>query len=302
MSKHWALSRPSALACGALLFCLGAYGQGTTPTQTLDKFSHEMTLPLANIGFSGTLDIPLSVLQSVQGGALEVRQSVEYIRATSLLRIRHFLVAPQSPNPTPETAQTQVFDDYLVSVRNIAIYDNPRSIVIQGAVEQLNTSSPFGRNLTGQPVIYSAGFTPQAGTGTGTAAGTATQLNDVTLVMPGRLATYGQRSAGTVSFLTAGAGPGTPATGPKADAGADITTAQSEITLDASRSTHSDNDALTYRWRVLQGSANILDPASIRPRVQLAQNFGTYVFELTVTDTKGATSTDTVSVNYSGRF
>jgi hypothetical protein len=294
MIFHRALGRTlAATAISSALFCVAAFGQ-VSETAQIDEFKHEMTLPISNIGFSGTLNVPANVLQSIQGGALEIRQSVEYLKDTNRMRVRHFLVAPQAPNPTPENAEVTPIEEYLVLVSDVQRYSNPMALVIMGRVDRLLRDSPFGR-LQGGAFIYSFGYEP------GEESTDPTELTNVALLMPGRLATYIQESSGTLTFGTSGPGTTDP-TGPTANAGADIVTTQSLLTLDGSSSSHSEDLALTYSWRVTQGSANILEPTSAQPRVQLNQNFGDYVFELTVTDPAGKTSTDTVKVSYSGRF
>jgi hypothetical protein len=86
---------------------------------------------------------------------------------------------------------------------------------------------------------------------------------------------------------------------PVADAGPNFTTSTTTITLDGSRSYDPDGDPITYSWRVAGGKlAAISDPTAIKPTVTLIQHWGDYVFELTVTDDKGARSSSTVIVNY----
>jgi hypothetical protein len=83
-----------------------------------------------------------------------------------------------------------------------------------------------------------------------------------------------------------------------------LTTEAFQISLDGSKSTASDGGKLTYNWTTAKGSpvATILFGNTDKPVVQ----FGTrgpidYNIELTVTDSKGTTATDTVSVKYVGR-
>jgi len=83
-----------------------------------------------------------------------------------------------------------------------------------------------------------------------------------------------------------------------------VTTEAFQIGLDGSKSTASDGGKLTYQWSTAKGSpvATILFGNTDKPVVQ----FGTrgpidYNIELTVTDSKGTTAKDTVSVKYVGR-
>ena len=86
---------------------------------------------------------------------------------------------------------------------------------------------------------------------------------------------------------------------PVANAGLDQTVALplSSTTLDGSGS--KDNDGtITYAWTKISGPAggNFTDAAAIKPIVTSLQA-GTYVFQLTVTDNKGATATDQMTVS-----
>jgi len=86
---------------------------------------------------------------------------------------------------------------------------------------------------------------------------------------------------------------------PVANAGPDQVTTVEEIQLDGSYSYDPDGDPITYSWRVIgNGQAQILDPSSVRPRVRLSSGWGSYTFELTVTDDKQASSRATVRVNF----
>ena len=85
---------------------------------------------------------------------------------------------------------------------------------------------------------------------------------------------------------------------PIANAGASIDSIYRLLTLDGSKSVDPRGGPLTYRWRPLEKTAVVLDVTSVTPRVQLGEQFGPYVFELTVTDQFGVTATSTVTVNF----
>ena len=90
---------------------------------------------------------------------------------------------------------------------------------------------------------------------------------------------------------------------PVSDAGPDRSvTAGSIATLNGSGSSDPDGDTLTYSWAQISGpNAAILSPNSPATNVQTPANApGLLVFELTVTDPSGATSTDRVSVQATG--
>jgi uncharacterized cupredoxin-like copper-binding protein len=82
-----------------------------------------------------------------------------------------------------------------------------------------------------------------------------------------------------------------------------IETLDREIRLDASGSTDPDGDKLSFQWRQIgtvnnDGSAAILDPAGASTRVQLGGIYGDYIFEVKVTDSKGASATRQVRVRF----
>jgi phospholipase C len=61
--------------------------------------------------------------------------------------------------------------------------------------------------------------------------------------------------------------------------------------------------AVSFAWTVAPGSlsASVLGAQTATPSVIFDSGFGTYTFQLTITDSSGATATDTVSVLYAGR-
>jgi len=92
--------------------------------------------------------------------------------------------------------------------------------------------------------------------------------------------------------------PPPPVKTPTANAGQNFDTIYRSITLDASKSTDPDGLPLTYSWRIINATAVILDVNSPTPRVQLGELFATYIFEVTVTNTKGVSSKAQVTVNF----
>lgn len=273
-------------------------GEGTNTSAALSAFSTEVTIPIANIAAAGvsggSLNIPANILAAIQGGALEIRQIV-MLRGDNRLGVRHILVAPNSPNPTPMASQTNIVEDYIVDVDQIIRSSDPGTVTIIGNIDQIVVPGPFGQNRFA-PFIYSFGHNTATPTG----------LSNVSLIIPGRLATFASSGTGTVT-LPGGStgGPGTGTGGnqpPVASAGSNMSAVTTEVILDATGSTDPENGALTYTWRVVSGAANIMNPTEARPRVQLSGNFGNYVFEVTARDPQGATSTAQVTVTYVGRF
>ncbi len=73
------------------------------------------------------------------------------------------------------------------------------------------------------------------------------------------------------------------------------------ITLDASQSySAAGNTPLTFLWTARNNDGVISNPTSATPNVTLPFNIvpGSYVFDLTVTDSKGNTSSAPLTVTY----
>ncbi len=109
------------------------------------------------------------------------------------------------------------------------------------------------------------------------------------------LVAYGRRSqVSAVLIVRVGAN-----NAPVANAGPSQVVMSSTITLDGSLSYDPDGDPITYSWRVIGNArADIYGANTARPSVLLSSGYASYVFELTVTDSKRASSTATVRVNY----
>jgi hypothetical protein len=270
----------------ALLCCAAATAQAVSPG--ISSFRAEGTLPYDQIGVPQTPNVPANVAAAITSGALEIRQVVTWAPPGSNINIRHILVQPQAPNPTPDGSQVGTLDNYNVSVRELT--SSTDALTFTGSLSQILGQSPFGLS-SGSPVFYSFGHTT---------SGTTTTFRNVTLVVPGKLTTFLSTAMGTLTF--SGQGPGPSPGGLQANAGPDFSTGQSEVMLDAVLSTIPPGATVTYKWRSVSGPGNVLDPNSAQTRVQLAGNAGDYVFELTITDSAGNTSSDQVRVSYTGRF
>jgi hypothetical protein len=112
------------------------------------------------------------------------------------------------------------------------------------------------------------------------------------------LLAYGRRTQAT-AFVLVKVGDGPANRPPVADAGPDFVTMEPETRLDGSKSYDPDGDPITFAWRVAgPRQAEIQNANTPNPVVRFLQGFGDYVFELTVTDPWGLTSTDTVRIRY----
>ena len=74
-----------------------------------------------------------------------------------------------------------------------------------------------------------------------------------------------------------------------------------EVTLDGTNSFDPDDDPITYAWTLPEiptnSSASLDDPTSATPRFT-ADQYGNYVASLTVSDGRGGSSTDTVTIGF----
>jgi hypothetical protein len=107
---------------------------------------------------------------------------------------------------------------------------------------------------------------------------------------------------GSGPFELASCGTSAPKTsavaGPK-----NATITQNGILLDGTKSTSADGKPLSYFWSIPQGSPTtaISGGTTATPTVTFSSTRGSYLFQLTVTDSTGKSSTDTASVYYEGQ-
>jgi hypothetical protein len=269
----------------------------------------EYPVALSSIGSTNQPDIPADVLASITAGALEIRQQVIWPSTsaqppgTNNARVTTFLVAPGSPSVTPPSGQNMVLESHTVAIEQVMTSGAPEisgapvnAFALVGRVTGNDPASPFG-DVTGAIWSLSAGY----------AAGDSSQTprpanyNNITVALAGVASWYSRTGSGTIELIGGDGGPG-PEPGenrpPVADAGDDFNAVAPQIQLDGRDSRDPDNDQLTYSWRVVSGSAVLLQGTTATPIVQLAGGFGAYTFELTVTDPAGLTATDTVVVTF----
>ena len=196
--------------------------------------------------------------------------------------------------PVPACTYTFQYANLTEFLMLAAILENTGVMAYDGAVQYLTT-----------PALLTAGASIAT-----VEARHASFLNLVTEAIPFPGAfdiakSVAEISAATAQFIVSCPAPGTdPGAGGGTKAVAGPKNAVSPVNivaLDGSASTSSDGKPLTYLWTVTQGIASLSFPATAKPEVQLQGGFGTYEFELTVTDSLGVTSKDTASIQYTGR-
>lgn len=181
--------------------------------------------------------------------------------------------------------------DFLMTA---AILENTGVMAYDGAVQYLNT-----------PALLTAGASIAT-----VEARHASFLNLITDAIPFPASFDLAKSVAEISAATAPFIVSCPAPGPDTGAGGgtkavaapkNLVSPVNQVALDGSGSTSGDGKPLTYLWTVTQGIASISFPATVNPAVQLQGGFGTYEFQLTVTDSAGATSTDKATIQFTGR-
>lgn len=177
------------------------------------------------------------------------------------------------------------------------------TVTVFPALRILNfTANPATSTTAGGPVTLqwtTEGATEAAIDGIG-----AVQVNGSVVVNPQTTTTYTLRAFGRRGSLAARVEvvvrPTTPpiGSGPVADAGPDQVTLLREIKLDGSRSVSPDGLVIGFSWRALGRQPElILGADTATPTVRFANlAFGEYIFELTVTDSRGAFAKDTTRV------
>jgi hypothetical protein len=109
----------------------------------------------------------------------------------------------------------------------------------------------------------------------------------------------GQTDTKTVTVTIQGGGGGTPPPGPTVviTGGLIQETQYRDFIIDASGSFSSTNPGpLTFLWKSHDEAAAILNPTSATPRVQIVNFLGTYLFDVTVTDSRGNSTSVTVAI------
>lgn len=279
------------------LACIAGSASGQTPQ--IASFKIESTVPVSGLQSAVTPAIPANVLASLAGGALEIREQITWSAPTTgnaTLKVDGFLVAPGSPNPTPPAGQTSPILSYIVRIDQTTFSSTPApSVTFIGTVLTNDVVSPFG-NLIGATVIISTGYSGSS----------PVTFSNVVVLLPGVGTIYAPSATGVLTLAGATTPPpsGTPGgKAPVAVAGPQgLKTTLPEVTLDASGSSDPDGNPLTFSWVSVGRPMNISDPKTAKPRVQfLGEGFGDYTFEVTVTNSKGASSTARVTISYAGQ-
>lgn len=265
--------------------------------QTLTALSLERSLALNNILTTITPQgIPAAALAAIAAGALDVREQVNFNSQLNTLGSTVFVVPTGAPNPT--NLSQLPFTSFVASTTMAIdrIYVKPNStVLLVGSIVQ-STNTPYGNYLGATSdfsFAYSADKPPKTSNVIETVAGTivlysASSGGTFTIVQP---SSGGGGGGSGVSIVVNGVSSSTPS----------FQSTLSTIVLDASKSTSTNAGALTYSWAPAAGSpsVSITGGNTAVANVTLAAGMGvTYVLKLTVTDSTGASTVATVSIQF----
>lgn len=275
----------------------------STPFQ-LQTFNIERTQSLANVLTTATANIPSSVLTSIQGGALEVRERLIFNADQNTLTSTLFTVAPNSPNPTPASALGTVspLATWTMNIDRVYQTNTPKpALMLVGTIATASSAGPFG-SLVGAPVAVSIGYS--IGTGS------QVQVSNAVVLVAGLATLYSASAQGTVGVPPASNGSQGGSQGSLGSGNIQLTLAPREFVTSSKQMTISAavNDPagasgapLTYQWQVMNGMAVSLDHADT-PNLDVTfnQGKGDYTFQLTVTNALGQTANARITITYYG--
>jgi K319-like protein len=277
---------------GAVALILPALAE--TPAPVLGKLSEESIVPFAALSSADSMSIDEGLMSALEAGALELRQLVVYNPADASLQVTGFVVAPGSPLPTPvSTAGLSIVWTYTAAVSQVQLPMKPKYAVAFVAIIRQAPVSPFGA-IVGAPFFFSMSYVPSE-------AGAVTDFRAVAINIAGSTAWFAAKGSGSAEISQ----PSPAKIAPVAVAGPKgVQTATAVFQLDGTQSYDPTGGALTYKWAFVPVSGQtvtITDEMSAKPAVTLGQDafsYGDYTFVLTVYNSAGLSSTDTVTVSF----
>ena len=280
-------SKLNRFSLGILLAgALAAQSANTPPT--LQALNIERALdPVKSVLTVATPNIPPVIAAGILSGALELRESINLNATNHVLTINAFTVQAGSPVPTPPgpavTAATFSIANMNIDKIYSALTPQP-SLMLVGTIASNSPPSPYGV-LAGAPASLSIGYTTD----------TPPKMNTVVLSIAGEAVEFSAAAQGTLTFVQPATPPAQGNT-PKIVIGSPTSVYTRQADLDASGST-SPNMPLTFAWTVVNGTADIAHNNTSKALAYL-NGFGSYTFQVTVTDSKGVTANQTVVINY----
>ncbi|MEK7406555.1 MAG: PKD domain-containing protein [Acidobacteriota bacterium] len=267
-----------------------------TPAQEIEEFMAEAVVQPNFLLTPTPPQFPPDLVAAISAGQLEIRARMTYSPAQKLLTVHVFLVPGGSPLPLPAAPPTTTPPTLALGtgkIESILISQKPApNVLMTGAIVSTPVIvSSFG-DLNGYGYALSFGYTP----------GTPAKFTCLTSSIAGSHTNYFPTAVGTLKFKEPTV---PPAPKPNQAPVAVITPETQTVTvrqiqLDGTKSYDPDGDPITYSWKYVGKTAALLNPNSAAPAVQFAEGRGEYTFELTVTDSQGATSKATTKVMFVG--
>lgn len=268
--------------------------QGTAQTTgpMVNELSLERVVSLPTTLSTVDLALPPDKVQGILNGSWEVRERLIFNPSGATITSTLFVVQTGSGPITPLNANLSgfVLGVYTLSVERVYSTVLPRrSVAFSGTVAGSTFGGVLG-NVAGMPFLLSMGYSDDL----------PARVTDVVHVIAGRVVVYSREAAGTLVVARTVAPP-PPGVGLDIVVLAPSTTTDSQIVLDASRTTDTSGTPLRFSWVLLNKTSAILNPNSALATVQFGEGMGDYTFELTVTNGNGVSAKKTVTVTYYGR-
>jgi hypothetical protein len=274
------------------LMAMAMPGIAQTIVSPVTELSLERRLVLAQTLSTSELGLPADRLQAVASGALEVRERLIYNPSGASITSTLFLVPSGSAMPTPINTNLtgSILGVYSLNVERIYMSKTPKNnVMFTGTVAGASSGGVLG-NVAGSGFAVSLAYTDS----------TPATVSDVVVLISGRVVGYTKDAVGT--FVVPKAPPVVPpGTGPQVVIVAPVNTTDSQIVLDASKTTDASGTPLTFAWKSTGKTSAVLNPNSAVATVQFGEGMGDYAFELTVTNGNGVTVKQLVTITYYGR-
>jgi hypothetical protein len=272
-----------------IVFAGALAAQSTNTPPTLQTLSIERAVdPTKSVLSTLTPNIPPVVAAGIVSGALELRESMTYNATNQVLTINAFTVQAGAPIPTPASASLTAATFSIATMNVDKIYSSlapTPSLMLVGTIATNSPASPYGA-LSGDPASLSIGYTTD----------TPPKMHDVVLTLAGLAGEFSASAAGTLAFTQAAPPPAT-SSSPQIVIGSPTSVYTKVADLDASGTT-SPNMPLTFAWTVVAGNADIARANTAAALAYLNGGFGSYTFQVTVTDSKDNVSTQKVTINF----